>query len=108
MAPAPDSQGPGANSVSNLLRSAPAPDQKKRLQAAPAPYTKIFHLKLSKSSLLKQVYFVTYLPFLNALNVMFDTRTRLFFFAYLKDAALKNVAPAPVSNQQQNRLQSRP
>ena len=33
---------------------------------------------------------------------MFDTRTRLFFFAYLKDAAgagaaLKNVAPAPTN-----------
>ena len=33
---------------------------------------------------------------------MFDTRTRLFFFACLKDAAgaaLKNAAPAPGSDQ---------
>ena len=41
---------------------------------------------------------------------MFDTRTRLFFFACLKDAAgaaLKNVAPAPGSDQKRNRLQLR-
>ena len=38
-APAPDGQGPGADSGSDLLGSAPAP----------APYTKIFHFKLSKS-----------------------------------------------------------
>ena len=36
-APAPDGQGPGADSGSDLLGS------------APAPYTKIFHFKLSKS-----------------------------------------------------------
>ena len=39
---------------------------------------------------------------------MFDTRTRLLFFACLKDAAgaaLKNAAPAPGSDQQKNRLQ---
>ena len=40
---------------------------------------------------------------------MFDTRTRLFFFACLKDAAragatLKSVAPAPGSDQQKNQL----
>ena len=38
---------------------------------------------------------------------MFDTRTRLLFFACLKDAAgaaLKNAAPAPGSDQQKNRL----
>ena len=37
-----------------------------------------------------------------ALNVMFDTRTRLFFVACLNDAAgaaLKNAAPAPGSDQ---------
>ena len=41
---------------------------------------------------------------------MFDTRTRLFFFACLKDAAgaaLKNAAPAPGSDQQKNRLRLR-
>ena len=41
---------------------------------------------------------------------MFDTRTRLFFFACLRDAAgagatLKNAAPAPGSDQEKNRLQ---
>ena len=48
-APAPDGQGPGADS--DLLGSAPAPGKKRRLQAAlaPASYTKIFHFKLSKS-----------------------------------------------------------
>ena len=38
---------------------------------------------------------------------MFDTRTSLFFFACLKDAAgaaLKNAAPATGSDQQKNRL----
>ena len=44
---------------------------------------------------------------------MFDTRTRLFCFACLKDAAgarapLKSAAPAPGSDQQKNRLRSRP
>ena len=44
---------------------------------------------------------------------MFDTRTRLFFLACLKDeagdgAALKKVAPAPGSDQKKkNRLQLR-
>ena len=52
-APAPDGQGPGADSGSDLLGSASAPGKKRRLQAAPAPspapYTNIFHFKLSKS-----------------------------------------------------------
>ena len=42
---------------------------------------------------------------------MFDTRTRLFFFACLKDAAgaaLKSAAPTPGSDQQKNRLRRRP
>ena len=42
---------------------------------------------------------------------MFDTRTKLFFFACLKDAAgaaLKSAAPAPGSDQQKNRLRLRP
>ena len=44
---------------------------------------------------------------------MLDTRTRLLFFACLKDAAraaIKNAAPAPDSDLQKNwlRLQSRP
>ena len=41
---------------------------------------------------------------------MFDTRTRLFFFACLKDAvgaSLKSAAPAPGSDQQKNWLQLR-
>ena len=44
-------------------------------------------------------------------GVMFDTRTRLFFFACLNDAAgaaLKSAAPAPGSDQQKNRLRLRP
>ena len=48
-APAPDGRGPRADSGSDLLGLAPAPGKKRRLQAAPAPYTKIFHFKLSKS-----------------------------------------------------------
>ena len=44
LAPAPGGQGPGADSGSDLLGSAPAPGKKRQLQAAPAPYTKIFHL----------------------------------------------------------------
>ena len=62
-APAPGCQGPGADSGSDLLGSAPAPGKKRRLQAAPAPYTKIFHFELLKSELLIQVYFGPYLPF---------------------------------------------
>ena len=62
-APAPGRQGPGADSGSDLLGSAPAPGKKRRLQAAPAPYTKIFHFELLKSELLIQVYFGPYLPF---------------------------------------------
>ena len=48
-APAPEAQGrPGADSVSDTIRSAPAPDKKGRLQAAPtpAPDTKICNFKL--------------------------------------------------------------
>ena len=44
------------------------------------------------------------------INVMFDTRTRLSFFACQKDAAgaaLKNAALAPGSAQQKNRLRLR-
>ena len=40
-APAPDGQGLGADSGSDLLGSAPALCKKRRLQAAPAPYTKV-------------------------------------------------------------------
>ena len=44
-APAPDGQVPGADSGSgsNLLWSAPTPVKKRRLEAAPDPYTQIFH-----------------------------------------------------------------
>ena len=48
-APAPEGQDPGADSGSDLLGWARAPGKKRRLQAAPAPYTNIFHFKLSKS-----------------------------------------------------------
>ena len=82
VAPAPGGQGPGADSSSDLLGSAPG--KKRRLQAAPAPYTKIFHYELLKSELLKQVYFGPYSPLVTAFKVMFDTRTRLFFFAVLR------------------------
>ena len=53
-APAPDGKGPEANSgsSSDLLGSAPAPVKKRQLKAAPAPDTKIFQFKLSKSELL--------------------------------------------------------
>ena len=94
---------------------APAPIYLGRLwlqakKTAPAPYTKIiFHFELFKSELVIQVYFGPYLPF----KVMFDTRTRLFFFACLKDAAgaaLKKAAPAPTpgSDPKKNRLRLRP
>ena len=49
LAPAPDGQGPGADSGSDLLGSAPAPGKIRRLQAAPAPYTKICYFELLKS-----------------------------------------------------------
>ena len=62
-APAPGGQGPGADSGSDLLGSALAPGKKRRLKAAPAPYTKIFNFELLKSELLIQVYFGPYLPF---------------------------------------------
>ena len=48
-APAPGGQGPGADSGSDILGSAPAPGKKRRLQAAQAPYTKTFQFKLQKS-----------------------------------------------------------
>ena len=48
-APAPDGQGPEADSSSDLLGSALAPGKKRRLQVASAPYTKSFSFKLSKS-----------------------------------------------------------
>ena len=35
----------------------------RRLQAAPAPYTKIFNFELWKSELIRQVYFGPFLPF---------------------------------------------
>ena len=38
--PAPEAQGPGADSCSEPFGSAPAPDNKGRLQATPAPDTK--------------------------------------------------------------------
>ena len=53
VAPAPDGQGPRAESGSDLLGSAPVPGKKK---TAPAPLTKNFHFKLSK------VYFGPFLP----------------------------------------------
>ena len=62
-APAPDGQDPGADSGSELLGSAPAPGKKRQFQAAPAPDTKIFHFKLSKSLMSIQVCFGPYLPF---------------------------------------------
>ena len=46
---APDGQGPGADSGLLGLAPAPAPGKKRQLQVALAPYTKIFHFKLSKS-----------------------------------------------------------
>ena len=46
---APDGQGPGADSGLLWLAPAPAPGKKRQLQVALAPYTKIFHFKLSKS-----------------------------------------------------------
>ena len=58
-APAPDVRGPGADSGSDQIGSAPAPGKKK---AAPAPYTNIFHFEFLKSELLMQVFFGSHLP----------------------------------------------
>ena len=44
VAPAPDGQGPRADSSSDLLGSAPG----KKKKVAPAPYSKNFHYKLLK------------------------------------------------------------
>ena len=61
-APALEVRGPGADSGSDQIGSAPAPGKKRRLQVAPAPYTNIFHFELLKSELLKQVFFGSHLP----------------------------------------------
>ena len=61
-APVPEVQGPGADSGSDQIGSAPAPGKKRRLQAALAPYTKSFHFELLKSELLMQVFFGSHLP----------------------------------------------
>ena len=45
-APAPEAQGPRADSGSDPIGSAPAPDKKGRLQTAPAPDTKICNFEL--------------------------------------------------------------
>ena len=57
---APGRQGPGADSGSDLLGSAPAPGKKRRLRLHTL---KFFHFELLKSELLIQVYFGPYLPF---------------------------------------------
>ena len=49
-------RGPGADSGFDQLGSAQAPGKKRRLQAAPAPFTKIFYFKLLKSLSLMQVF----------------------------------------------------
>ena len=41
---------------------APASGKKRRLQAAPAPYTNSFHFELLKSEILMQVFFGSHLP----------------------------------------------
>ena len=57
-APAPEVRGPGADYGSDQIGSAPAQGKKRRLQAALAPYTNIFHFELLKSELLVQVFFL--------------------------------------------------
>ena len=42
--PAPEFRGPKADSGFDQIGSAPAPDKKRQLQAAPTPGTKISHL----------------------------------------------------------------
>ena len=49
-APAPEVRGPGADSGSDQIGS------------APAPYTNIYHFELLKSELLMQVFFGSHLP----------------------------------------------
>ena len=82
-------------SDSDQIGSAPAPGKKRRLQAAPAPCTKIFHFELLKSELLMQVFFDHIYRFKLLLS--------LSFFACQKDAAgaaLKQATPALGSGQQ--------
>ena len=59
---APEVQGPGADSGSNQIGSALAPGKKRRLQAAPAPCTKIFYFELLINELVMQVVFRSHLP----------------------------------------------
>ena len=49
---------------SEVPEPTPAPTKlgRFRLQAAPAPYTNIFHFELLKGELLMQVFFVSHLP----------------------------------------------
>ena len=104
---APDDKGPWAGSGSDRLGSAPAlePGKKRRFQAAPAPYTNIFHFEQCKS-FLDHIYRYKLLlshvlsqqqgfPFLLAKKYAFRAR------AALKKAALG-------SGQQKNRLRLHP
>ena len=54
---APEVLGPGADSGFDQIWSAPAPGKKRRLQAAPASYSNIFHFEFLKIELLMQVFF---------------------------------------------------
>ena len=68
-APAPEVLSPGADQIG----SAPARGKKRRLQAAPAPNTNIFHFEFLKSVLIMQVFFGSYLPLQTAFKSCFVT-----------------------------------
>ena len=80
-APAPEVRGPGANSGSDQIGSAPATGKKRRFQTAPAPCTKISHFELIRSELVMQVVFGPHLPLYIAFKSCFVTTTRFSFFA---------------------------
>ena len=62
---APEVLGPRSDSGSDQIGSASAQGKKRRLHAATAPYTNIFHLELLKSELLLQVFFGSHLHVLS-------------------------------------------
>ena len=84
-APAPEVRGPGADSGSDQIGSAPAPGKKRRLQVAPtpalAPCTNIFYFELLKSELL---IFLDHITVINCSKVMFCPNNKAFLFCLPK------------------------
>ena len=93
-APAPEILGPGADSGSDLIGSAPVTGKKRRFQAAPAPYTYIFHFELLKRALLIQVFFGSHLPgtIINCSKVMFCHNNKAFFLCLPKRCSRSRLA----------------